>query len=182
MEDTKNGGIVLIGSHVKKTTLQLEALKQSEKELCFLEFHAEAWKQKDGLTQEARRVREEAERCICLGKTAVIYTSRTLQMPDTEDKDQILAVSVAISEAVTSIIGNLEIKPRFIVAKGGITSSDVGTKALGVKRAQVLGQIKKGIPVWRTGAESKFPGMPYIIFPGNVGEVTTLKEIVEELV
>ena len=68
-------------------------------------------------------------------------------MPDTEDKDQILAVSVAISEAVTSIIGNLEIKPRFIVAKGGITSSDVGTKALGVKRAQVLGQIKKGIPV-----------------------------------
>ena len=41
-------------------------------------------------------------------------------MPDTEDKDQILAVSVAISEAVTSIIGNLEIKPRFIVAKGGI--------------------------------------------------------------
>ena len=54
------------------------------------------------------------------GKTAVIYTSRTLQMPDTEDKDQILAVSVAISEAVTSIIGNLEIKPRFIVAKGGI--------------------------------------------------------------
>ena len=182
VEDTKNGGIVLIGSHVKKTTLQLEALKQSEKELCFLEFHAEAWKQKDGLTQEARRVREEAERCICLGKTAVIYTSRTLQMPDTEDKDQILAVSVAISEAVTSIIGNLEIKPRFIVAKGGITSSDVGTKALGVKRAQVLGQIKKGIPVWRTGAESKFPGMPYIIFPGNVGEVTTLKEIVEELV
>ena len=49
VEDTKNGGIVLIGSHVKKTTLQLEALKQSEKELCFLEFHAEAWKQKDGL-------------------------------------------------------------------------------------------------------------------------------------
>lgn len=96
--------------------------------IVFLEFHAEAWKQKDGLTQEARRVREEAERCIRLGKTAVIYTSRTLQMPDTEDKDQILAVSVAISEAVTSIIGNLEIKPRFIVAKGGITSSDVGTK------------------------------------------------------
>lgn len=181
VEDTKNGGIVLIGSHVKKTTLQLEALKQSEKELCFLEFHAEVWNRKDGLKQEAERVRAEAESCIRSGKTAVVYTSRTLQMPDTEDKDQILAVSVAISEAVTSIIGNLEIKPRFVVAKGGITSSDIGTKALRVKRAQVLGQIKKGIPVWRTGKESKFPGMPYIIFPGNVGEVTTLREIVEEL-
>ena len=69
-----------------------------------------------------------------------------------------------------------------IIAKGGITSSDVGTKALHVKKARVMGQVKKGIPVWMTGEESKFPGMPYIIFPGNVGEVSTLKEIVEELI
>ena len=72
--------------------------------------------------------------------------------------------------------------PSFVIAKGGITSSDVGTKALAVKKANVLGQIKPGIPVWQTGEESKFPGMPYIIFPGNVGEVSTLKEIVEELI
>lgn len=68
-----------------------------------------------------------------------------------------------------------------MVAKGGITSSDVGTKALQVKHAAVLGQIRPGIPVWRTGPESRFPGTPYIIFPGNVGEVETLKEAVEIL-
>ena len=73
-------------------------------------------------------------------------------------------------------------KPKFIIAKGGITSSDVGTKALRVKKARVMGQVKKGNPAWMTGEESKFPGMPYIIFPGNVGEVSTLKEIVEELI
>ena len=72
-------------------------------------------------------------------------------------------------------------RPAFVVAKGGITSSDVGTKALQVKRAAVLGQIRPGIPVWRTGPESRFPGTPYIIFPGNVGEVETLKEAVEIL-
>ena len=32
-----------------------------------------------------------------------------------------------------------------------------------------------------TGDESKFPYMPYVIFPGNVGEVTTLREAVEVL-
>lgn len=48
--------------------------------------------------------------------------------------------------------------------KGGITSSDVGTKALAVKKANVLGQIKPGIPVWQTGEESKFPLTPYVIF------------------
>ena len=67
------------------------------------------------------------------------------------------------------------------IAKGGITSSDVGTKALAVKRANVLGQIRPGIPVWQTGEESKFPQTPYVIFPGNVGENTTLREAVEVL-
>ena len=68
-----------------------------------------------------------------------------------------------------------------MVAKGGITSSDVGVKALGVRRALVLGQIRSGVPVWRTGAESRFPKIPYVIFPGNVGVDQTLREVVAVL-
>ena len=79
------------------------------------------------------------------------------------------------------MVGRLTVKPRFLIAKGGITSSDVGVKALKVKRALALGQVKPGIPVWLTGAESKFPSMPYLIFPGNVGTVEELREIVELL-
>ena len=89
--------------------------------------------------------------------------------------------SVRISEAVQSVVGNLQITPAFIIAKGGITSSDVGVKALGVRRALVLGQIQPGVPVWRTGPESKFPGMTYVIFPGNVGEERTLRDAVSTL-
>lgn len=111
----------------------------------------------------------------------VIYTSRQLLIPEGADKDAILAASVSISDALTSIVSRLTVKPRFILAKGGITSSDVGTKGLSVKKALVMGQIKKGIPVWLTGPESKFPDTPYIIFPGNVGDTHTLREIVEEL-
>ncbi len=83
--------------------------------------------------------------------------------------------------ALQSCVGRLTASPAFVVAKGGITSSDVGVKALRVKCAKVLGQIRPGIPVWQTGAESLFPGTPYIIFPGNVGEVPTLREAVEIL-
>ena len=93
-----------------------------------------------------------------------------------------LHISVKISNAVTSNYRKVFCEAEIHHAKGGITSSDVGTKALRVKKARVMGQVKKGIPVWMTGEESKFPGMPYIIFPGNVGEVSTLKEIVEELI
>lgn len=181
VKDSEKGGVVLVGSHVKKTTMQLEELKRSEAKMEFIEFDVNTCFEKNGLQREAERVTGEAEKCILSGVTAVVYTSRKLLVPDTADKDEILALSVAISDAVTSVVGNLKVQPAFIVAKGGITSSDVGTKALRVKRADVMGQIKKGIPVWMTGEESKFPGMPYIIFPGNVGETETLREIVEEL-
>lgn len=50
-----------------------------------------------------------------------------------------------------------------------------------MQRANVLGQIRPGIPVWQTGDESKFPQTPYVIFPGNVGEDSTLKEAAEIL-
>ena len=41
--------------------------------------------------------------------------------------------------------------------------------------------VAQGIPVWQTGAESLFPGLSYVIFPGNVGGTDTLREIVEKL-
>ena len=46
---------------------------------------------------------------------------------------------------------------------------------------KVLGQIRPGIPVWQTGPENLFPGTPYVIFPGNVGEMSTLREAIEIL-
>lgn len=176
-----NGGIVLIGSHVKKTTMQFEELKNAKKPLKFIEFHAARVLEEGGLDDEAEKVTAEAEKYISQGQSVVVYTSRELVKLDTDDKDKILEASVAISNAVVKVIGDLKVKPSFIVAKGGITSSDVGTKALRVKKATVMGQIKPGIPVWLTGEESKFPNMPYVIFPGNVGEVTTLREAVEVL-
>lgn len=180
--DTKNGGIVLIGSHVKKTTDQLNCLKELDGQADFMEFQVNTVFEENGLEKEVERTVKAAEEKILSGRTVVIYTSRQLLAPENMTPEEKLQISVKISNAVTSIIGKLSVKPKFIIAKGGITSSDVGTKALRVKKARVMGQVKKGIPVWMTGEESKFPGMPYIIFPGNVGEVSTLKEIVEKLI
>ena len=38
-----------------------------------------------------------------------------------------------------------------------------------------------GIPVWRAGDESRFPGLFYIIFPGNVGDENTLRDVISVL-
>ena len=180
VKETTNGGIVVVGSHTDKTTKQVEVLKEL-KEIEFIELDATLVKDDDAFEKEVQRCLALEEECIKAGKTVCCYTTRALITADTGDKEDELRLSVKISDAVQSLVGRLSITPSFVIAKGGITSSDVGTKALAVKKANVLGQIKPGIPVWQTGDESKFPLTPYVIFPGNVGEITTLKEAVEVL-
>lgn len=181
VKETTNGGIVVVGSHTEKTTKQVECLKEL-KDIEFIELDATLVKDDDAFEAEVLRCLAREEECIRAGKTVCCYTTRALITADTGDKEDELRLSVKISDAVQSLVGRLSITPSFVIAKGGITSSDVGTKALEVKKANVLGQIKPGIPVWQTGEESKFPLTPYVIFPGNVGEISTLKEAVEVLV
>ena len=177
-----NGGIILVGSHVNKTSRQLEALHTSEYPIRFLEFNQHLVLTPGGLEGEVKRVVTEASDAITNGQTVAVYTRRDrFDLPD-PDPDKQLEVSVRISDSVTSIISKLPVRPSFIIAKGGITSSDVGVKALQVHCATVMGQLRPGVPVWMTGSESRFPNLPYVIFPGNVGEDSTLKEIVELLI
>lgn len=177
-----SGGIILIGSHVNKTTRQLEELKKTEKKITYITFDQHRVLEEGGLEEEADRVLALAEKEISAGRTVTVFTRRERLDLNTEDPARQLQVSVRISDALTGIIGRMQVRPSFIVAKGGITSSDVGTKALRVTKAQVKGQIRPGIPVWQTGPESKFPGLPYVIFPGNVGSDDDLRRIVEELI
>ena len=152
--DTGTGGVVVVGSHTKKTTAQLEALLKLP---CVvpIEFHSD----------------------LVLEGDEAFYAEVENDTPESA-----LMRSVKISDGVQSLVGRLKVTPAFIIAKGGITSSTVGTEALGVKKANVLGQICPGIPVWQTDANSRFPGIPYVIFPGNVGGEETLRQAVEILV
>ncbi len=179
-ENRSTGGIIVVGSYTKKTTRQLEELKGLES-VRLIEFNPMHSMEPEAYEREIRRVVEEAEVCIGNGITAVIYTNRTLQTIAGESKEETLLRSVRLSEAVCQIVGRLTVTPSFVLAKGGNTSSDIGVKALRVKRARVLGQVKPGIPVWETDGSSKFPDIPFIIFPGNVGNDKTLREVTEIL-
>ena len=178
--ETSHGGIVVVGSHTQKTTSQLEELKRLEG-VEFLEFNSDLVLDDEAFAKEVEATVAKEEAFIAGGKTVVVYTKRRLLSLEGDTPEQALLRSVKISDAVQSLVGKLKVVPAFVVAKGGITSSDVGTKALRVKKATVLGQIRLGIPVWKTGPESTFPGIPYVIFPGNVGEKETLREAVEVL-
>lgn len=173
--ENPNGGVIIIGSHTHKTTQQLEALKEL-KQIRFIEFNSDLVLDPDRFKRETERVTEEIEETIRSGQTAAAYTRRQLLTVENDTKEKALLRSIQISNAVQALVGNLKTVPSFVIAKGGITSSDIGTKALKVRRARVMGQIQPGIPVWQTGPESRFPGIPYVIFPGNVGDTSTLRD------
>ncbi|MCI8550188.1 MAG: hydroxyacid dehydrogenase [Lachnospiraceae bacterium] len=180
VKETDNGGVIVVGSHTRKTTEQLEELKRLDG-IESIEFNSDLVLNEVAFKEETERVTRRIGEIVASGKTAVAYTKRQLLVVENDTKEDALLRSVKISDAVQSLVGNLETVPSFVIAKGGITSSDVGTKALRVKRATVMGQIRPGIPVWQTGEESKFPLTPYVIFPGNVGDANTLREAAEIL-
>lgn len=178
--DSGTGGLIMIGSHVKKTTEQFEVLRTCDF-IEFIEFDVHLVLHPEKFQAEIERVIATSEQLIRQGQTVAVYTKRErLDLGDNQQEEE-LKLSVKISDAVTSIVKKLDVRPSFIIAKGGITSSDIGTNGLSVKRATVAGQIKPGIPVWLTGNESKYPGLAYVIFPGNVGSKTSLKEVAELL-
>lgn len=177
---SENGGIIVVGSHTQKTTAQLEALKKLPG-IEFIELDSDKVLVPGALEAERDQVVARAAQRIAQGKTVCISTRRKLLVVEGDTPEAALVRSVQISDALQSCVGLLPVAPAFVVAKGGITSSDVGTKALQVRCALVLGQIAPGVPVWRTGEESRFPGVPYVIFPGNVGEVQTLHDAVQVL-
>jgi uncharacterized protein YgbK (DUF1537 family) len=176
----RRGGLIVIGSHVQKTTRQLERLMEN-KNITAIEFNTRLLVNGFQFEDEIRRVQTLCDDSLDAGKITVIFTARNRFDLNTGNKEDELKVAMKIAGAVTSFVFNLRGKPRFIIAKGGITSSEIGTVALGVKKALVLGQVLPGIPVWLTGPESRFPNTPYIIFPGNVGDEDSLKKIADML-
>ena len=172
-------GLVVVGSHVKRTTEQLQRLLLAPDTTGIEVAVRELLHGGDERDREIARVRRHADDAITCGRTPVVYTSRQVERPEGMEE---LVVARAVSDALVAIVRGIETRPDFVVGKGGITSSDVGTVGLGAERALVLGQVRPGVPVWRLGPESRFPAMPYIVFPGNVGNAETLAEIVTELI
>jgi uncharacterized protein YgbK (DUF1537 family) len=172
-------GLVVVGSHVRRTTEQLRRVLVAPGTTGIEVAVSELFQGDDNRDREIARVRRQADDAIATGLTPVVSTSRQVERPDGMKE---LDVARAVSDALVAIVRGIAARPDFVVGKGGITSSDVGTLGLGAERATVLGQVRPGVPVWRLGSESRFPTMPFVVFPGNVGDAETLAEIVTDLI
>lgn len=170
------GGLTVLGSYVPKSTQQLQYVLE-HRGIASREVNVNALL--SGAEPDAEALAAHIDQYIRQGQDVIVYTSRKLV--SAEKAGENLQIGALVSQYLTDVVANLTVAPRYIIGKGGITSSDLATKSLRIKRAVVQGQIIPGVPVWKAMEGSKFPGVPFIVFPGNVGDHTGLAQVMQKL-
>jgi len=172
------GGLVVVGSHVSLTTSQLDRLAERSHPR-ELELDVSGYLAGSGEHQ----VRDLARAAIDgLGAgNVVIRTSRTLVRA--HDADGSLAIARRVSTAIVDVVRQVVAArpPRFVVAKGGITSADVAARGLLIGRAMVRGTMLPGLVSLWEPMDGPAQGIPYIVFAGNVGGADSLADVVDTL-
>ena len=158
-------GLIIVGSHVPRTTVQLGRLvDRGDVESVELSIESLV----AGGSEVAIAVADRVSDHLTAGRHVVLSTPRRFHANSADPSG--LRTGRLVSRSLVDIVRRIETPLRFLVAKGGITSSDIATEALDVRRATVIGQALPGVPVWRLGEESRRTGTAYVVFPGNVGD------------
>ena len=163
-------GAVIVGSHVKNTTLQLEQLLKMPG-IAAIEVDVEQLSlQRDAILADIIR---QCEQTHAGGKTLVVFTSRVEK--SFADQATRLAFGDMVSEFLMDVVRNLPRTLGFLISKGGITSNDVLSKGLALRTSRVVGQILPGCSVVCCPSDHpRYPNLPVVIFPGNVGDEQAL--------
>lgn len=178
--DRSRGGLIIAGSYVPKTTAQLAVLREKAGiSLTTIELDVNALLVSPfSAKQELERALATAEVELRKPQDVLVMTSRKLIVG--ADERSSLDIGATVAAVLVQFLQQLQATPRYVIAKGGITSSDMATKGLNMKKAMIVGQAAAGVPLWRCDeASCKYPGLPYVVFPGNVGSEETLWEVVE---
>ena len=173
-------GLVLVGSHVPTSTAQLRRLLEAPPTpLVALELDVDLLVDGDSRAETIAAAAAAAEAALGSGRTPVIATSRLRRHGGDRDAD--VRIARQIADALVEVVSGIATMPAWVVAKGGITSSDIAPRALGASVGTVLGQLAPGVSAWRLGRESRFPGLLYVVFPGNVGDEGSLRSVIGQL-
>jgi uncharacterized protein YgbK (DUF1537 family) len=177
-EPGTGGGLVVIGSHVGLTTRQLGVLRDEHPCARIVELQVE--RLLDGAADALDSVVADIVAGLDAGDV-VLHTSRALVRADSPEASLGIArtVSAALVEAVRRTLAQRP--PRFVIAKGGITSSDVASEGLQIRRAIVRGPMLPGIVSLWEPVDGPAKGIPYVVFAGNVGDDRSLLDVVQVL-
>ena len=170
-------GAVIVGSHVAKTTSQLNELLKKDG-IVPIEVDVER------ISGDSAALLEDTLKAAAgahdQNKTPVIFTSRNEKT--FKDQQTRLAFGEQVSAFLMDVVRGLPTSIGFLISKGGITSNDVLSDGLALRTSRVLGQILAGCSVVRCPDDHpRYPNLPVVIFPGNVGDEHALALVYQRL-
>jgi len=168
------GGLTIVGSYIQKSTDQLQAARELTG-VVSIELTVEKILDPTASCEEIHRIGTATHHALQANQDIILFTSRN------KDRAGNLDIGKQIGQALITLISTLTERPQYLIVKGGNTALSVVRDGLNARQSWAIGQILPGVPVWRLGAESRFPDLPIVIFPGNVGQLNSLAEAIEHL-
>ncbi|MCJ2542207.1 four-carbon acid sugar kinase family protein [Thermostichus vulcanus] len=181
---SKQPGVVIVGSHVQKSSQQLAQLLQ-EPGIQGIEVAVRLLLQPGAEEDLLQGILTQVQAAYESGQTPVVYTSREELTFDGEGASAIetrLAFGQKVSRLLMQVVQGLPAGIGYLISKGGITSNDTLSVGLNLSAVRLLGQIHPGVSMVITPADHpRFPHLPVVLFPGNVGEADTLAVVYRRL-
>lgn len=172
-------GIILVGSHVQKTTEQLTQLLNLET-VQGIELDVHQCQPSGDRPQYLATISAQIQQIFQANKTPVLFTTR--EFIAHASPEQAIAYGQNIIDSFNYLIRHLPAEISFILSKGGNTTNAVLSQALELQTVKLLGQIVPGCCLVQTEANHPlFTKLPIVLFPGNVGDRHTLETIYHRL-
>ncbi|WP_269611630.1 four-carbon acid sugar kinase family protein [Prochlorococcus marinus] len=171
-------GLIMIGSHVKLATDQLEVLL-NDKSCEGLEipvsklaniFALEDYQ--DKILELEKILLSRINYILDIKKVPVLYTTREEMMFSSYTKR--MKFGLELAEFMAILVGKINNKFGYIISKGGITTQLLLQKGLNFNQVDLKGQILPGLSIVKSNSDQY--DLPVVTFPGNLGNDKTLLE------
>ena len=172
--------LVVVGSHVPLADQQLEQLLQEpacegvEIPVAKLARVLDGPAAPELIRSLERSWLEQLQAVLDEGCTPVLFSSRgELVCVSAQERRrfglELAALMARLAAALAPQLG-------LIISKGGITTHTLLADGLELDWVELQGQLLPGLSVVLTPADAKVPGLPVITFPGNLGDVSGLRQ------
>tara|TARA_B100000212_G_scaffold112173_1_gene83550 strand:+ start:119 stop:1474 length:1356 start_codon:yes stop_codon:yes gene_type:complete len=178
-------GLIVIGSHVELTTLQLN--KILEISLCKpIEINVmklyKYFKLEDNFNQInslKKLILNSIKINLSQDAIPVVFTSREIVTP--EDNNDLIQFQHFLSAFIAEIVSDMKNEIGYLISKGGLTTNTIISEGLKADSVYLEGQILPGISLVTFNLLKQKGKLPIVTFPGNIGNIMSLVKTLEIL-
>ncbi len=178
INDERMKGLIVVGSYVELTTLQLK--KVLEISLCkpveINVFKLYSFFKLEDNFQQINSLKElilnSIRQKLSKDFIPILYTSREIVSP--RDNNDLIQFQLFLSTFISEIVSSIKNEIGYLISKGGMTTNTIISEGLEADSVYLEGQILPGISLVTFKLLKQKGKLPIVTFPGNIGNSMSL--------